>query len=97
MELSSKVSLAVLRQPILPPFDLLDEPVFVQFNQPTVHFLHVIDMGTELSAGASGSIAPELTETLEEEAKSALDDAANRPRRQGSATTETLVRAIHTR
>nr|WP_309138781.1 universal stress protein [Haloterrigena gelatinilytica] len=49
----------------------------------TVHFLHVIDVGTEMSAGASGSIAPQLTETLEEEAESALDDAANRAEEAG--------------
>ncbi|MDF9746697.1 universal stress protein [Natrinema salsiterrestre] len=44
----------------------------------TVHFLHVVDVGTEMSAGASGSIAPQLTETLEDEAESALDDAVSR-------------------
>ncbi|MFD1564923.1 universal stress protein [Haloarchaeobius amylolyticus] len=44
----------------------------------TVHFLHLIDVRTEMSAGASGSIAPQLTETLEEEADSALEEAANR-------------------
>lgn len=49
----------------------------------TVHFLHVIDVGTEMSAGASGSIAPQLTETLEEEAESALDDATNRAEESG--------------
>jgi len=44
----------------------------------TVHFIHVMDVGTEMSAGASGSIAPQLTETLEDEAESALEEAANR-------------------
>ncbi|WP_226040346.1 universal stress protein [Natrinema sp. DC36] len=44
----------------------------------TVHFLNVVDVGTEMSASASGSIAPQLTETLEKEAESALNDAVNR-------------------
>lgn len=41
----------------------------------TVHFLHVIDVGTEMSASGLGTIAPELTETLEQEGETALDDA----------------------
>lgn len=41
----------------------------------TVHFLHVIDIGTEMSAGGVGTIADELTETLEQEAHEALDSA----------------------
>lgn len=41
----------------------------------TVHFLHVIDVGTEMSASAVGTIANELTETLEQEADEALADA----------------------
>ncbi|ELZ16723.1 UspA domain-containing protein [Haloterrigena salina JCM 13891] len=49
----------------------------------TVHFLHVIDVSTEMSAGASGSIAPQLTETLEDEAESALDEATSRAERAG--------------
>ncbi|WP_226041600.1 universal stress protein [Natrinema sp. DC36] len=44
----------------------------------TVHFLHVVDVGTEMSASASGNIASQLTEMLEEEAESALDDAVSR-------------------
>ncbi|WP_226007863.1 universal stress protein [Natrinema salinisoli] len=51
----------------------------------TVHFLHVVDVGTEMSASASGSIAPQLTETLEDEAESALDDAASRAEETGIA------------
>lgn len=49
----------------------------------TVHFLHVIDLGTEMSAGGSGSIAPQLMETLKEEGEAALDDAANRAEEAG--------------
>ena len=41
----------------------------------TVHFLHVVDVGTEMSASGVGTIADELTETLEQEADNALDQA----------------------
>lgn len=43
-----------------------------------VHFLHVVDVGTEMSAGGVGTIADELTETLEEVAEEALDEAESR-------------------
>lgn len=36
-----------------------------------------------MSASASGSIAPQLTETLEKEADSAIDDAVNRTEEAG--------------
>ncbi|WP_311136851.1 universal stress protein [Natronosalvus rutilus] len=42
----------------------------------TVHFLHVIDAGTEMAA--SGSIAPELTETLDQEASEILETASRK-------------------
>lgn len=45
-------------------------------DEATVHFLHVIDVGTEMSASGVGTIADELTETLEQEADEALDSAA---------------------
>lgn len=35
-------------------------------------------MGTEMSASGIGTIAPELTETLEQEGENALDTAANK-------------------
>lgn len=44
----------------------------------TVHFLHVIDVGTEMSASGVGTIADELTETLKGEAEDALDEAVAR-------------------
>ncbi|WP_265112264.1 universal stress protein [Halosolutus halophilus] len=56
----------------------------------TVHFLHVIDVGTEMSAGASGMIAPEITETLEEEADTVLDDAVNRAEEAGVTYNRTI-------
>lgn len=44
-------------------------------HDAAVHLLHVIDVGTEMSASGVGTIADELTETLEEEANEALDSA----------------------
>lgn len=40
-----------------------------------VHLLHVVDVGTEMSASGVGTIADDLTEALDEEAKAALDQA----------------------
>lgn len=40
-----------------------------------VHFLHVIDIGSEMSASGVGNIADDLTETLTDEAKQVLDAA----------------------
>ncbi|WP_254523615.1 universal stress protein [Natrinema caseinilyticum] len=60
----------------------VDEAIAIADRErTTVHFLSVVDTGTEMSAAASGSIAPQLTETLEEKAESALDEAANRAER----------------
>lgn len=44
----------------------------------TAHLLYVVDVGTEMSASAVGTIADELTETLEREADDALAAAASR-------------------
>lgn len=41
----------------------------------TVHLLHVVDVGTEMSAASVGDIADDLTETLDEEAREAIDQA----------------------
>ncbi|WP_336365289.1 universal stress protein [Halalkalicoccus salilacus] len=40
-----------------------------------VHLLHVVDVGTEMSAAGVGTIADDLTEALDEEAKEALNQA----------------------
>ncbi len=56
----------------------------------TVHFCHVVDEGTEMSAGGSGMIAPEVTETLEEEAESVLDDAEGRAEGAGVTCDRTI-------
>lgn len=41
----------------------------------TVHLLHVVDIGTEMSASGVGEIAGELTETLDDEAREAIEEA----------------------
>jgi nucleotide-binding universal stress UspA family protein len=44
----------------------------------TVHFLHVVDIGVEMSASGVGTIADDLTESLQQQADEALDDAVAR-------------------
>ncbi|WP_224333761.1 universal stress protein [Haloprofundus halobius] len=44
----------------------------------TVHLLHVVDVGTEMSAAASGQVAQQLSDTLEQQADDALDEAVSR-------------------
>lgn len=71
---------------ILVPTDGSDESTAavnhgVEIAEPhdaTVHFLHVIDVGTEMSASGVGTIAPDLTESLTQEAEDVLDAAAAR-------------------
>ncbi len=41
----------------------------------TAHILYVVDVGTEMSASGVGDIADDLSETLDEEAKEALDQS----------------------
>lgn len=55
----------------------------------TVHFLHVVDVGTEMSA--SGTIAPELTETLEQEADDVLDAATVKAEETGVTYERTVL------
>lgn len=49
----------------------------------TVHFLHVVDVGTEMSASAVGNIADDLTTTLEQMATDALDSATTQAEAAG--------------
>jgi nucleotide-binding universal stress UspA family protein len=44
----------------------------------TVHFLHVVDVGTEMSASGVGHVADELTKSLQKMASDALDAATAR-------------------
>ena len=59
-------------------------------HDATVHFLHVIDVGTEMSASGVGSIADDLTETLTEEANRILGAAED----QAEEADVTFERAI---
>lgn len=56
-----------------------------------VHFLHVVDAGTEMSAAAVGDIADDLSDTLEEEAVEALDAAEERADDAGVASERTIL------
>lgn len=55
-----------------------------------VHFLNVVDVGTEMSAAGVGTIADELTETFEDVAREALDDAMERADRAGVSAERTV-------
>ncbi|WP_276256934.1 universal stress protein [Halomontanus rarus] len=55
----------------------------------TVHFLHVVDVGTEMSA--PGTVAPELAETLEQEADDVLDAAAAQAEETGVTYERTVL------
>ncbi|GAA0196274.1 universal stress protein [Halobacterium noricense] len=44
----------------------------------TIHFLNVVDVGTEMSASGVGHIADELSKSLEQMADDALTDAESR-------------------
>lgn len=57
----------------------------------TVHFLHVVDLGTEMSSSAVGNIADELSESLEETATQALDAAAQRAEEAGVEADRTIL------
>lgn len=57
----------------------------------TVHLLHVIDVGTEMSASGLGTIAPELTETLEQEGNDALESAQERAETAGVQHERTIL------
>lgn len=57
----------------------------------TVHFLYVVDIGTEMSASAVGTIADELTETLSEAADHTLDEATAQADEVG-ATSKRVMR-----
>lgn len=51
--------------------------------EATVHFLHVVDVGVEMSASGVRTIADDLQETLEDVAEDALDAAESKAREVG--------------
>lgn len=55
----------------------------------TVHFLYVIDVGTEMSA--PGNVAPELTKTLEQEASDVLGRAEAQAEDAGITAERTVL------
>jgi nucleotide-binding universal stress UspA family protein len=60
----------------------------------TVHLLHVVDVGIEMSAAGVGTVAGELTETLEGMAEEALDAAESRAEDAGVACERTVLEGI---
>jgi nucleotide-binding universal stress UspA family protein len=60
----------------------------------TVHFLNVVDIGTEMSASGVGTIAEELTETFEAVADRALGDAKARAEDAGVPHERTVVEGL---
>lgn len=57
----------------------------------TVHFLYVVDAGTEMSASAVGNIADELSETLDKMATDLLDSATTRAEDDGVPYERTVL------
>lgn len=47
-------------------------------HDATVRLLHVVDVGTEMSASGVGDIADQMTDTLDDEASNILDAAEDR-------------------
>lgn len=58
----------------------------------TVHFLHVIDVGTEMAA--PGNVAPDLTATLEQEADEVLDKATAKADGVGVAYNRVVIEGV---
>lgn len=59
-----------------------------------VHFLNVVDVGTEMSASAVGTVADELTKTFEDVAEKALDEATARAEDAGVAYERTVLEGV---
>jgi len=62
--------------------------------EATVHCCHVVDVGTEMSASAEGTIATQLTDTLDEVATEALDDAESRAAEAGVQTERVALEGV---
>jgi nucleotide-binding universal stress UspA family protein len=56
-----------------------------------VHLLHVVDVGTEMSASAVGDIADDLSDTLDEEAKEAIEEAEKMADEAGVTSTQAVL------
>lgn len=60
----------------------------------TVHFLYVVDVVTEMSASGVGTIADELTKTLNERADQTLDEATARADEAGVTSKRVTLEGI---
>jgi len=73
----------------------VDQAVAVADNfGATVHLLHVVDIGMEMSGSAEGAIANQLTDTLDEVATEALDGAESRAAEVGVPTERVALEGV---
>jgi nucleotide-binding universal stress UspA family protein len=63
-------------------------------HDATVRFLHVVDVGTEMSAAGVGTVAEELTESLQQRADEALGDALDRADDAGVTAERTTLEGV---
>lgn len=62
--------------------------------ESTLHCCHVVDVGTQMSASAEGTIAPQLADTLDEMATEALDTAKSRAEEAGVSTERVALEGV---
>lgn len=60
----------------------------------TVHLLHVVDVGVEMSASGVGAVADDLTESLEDVAEDALSAAESRAKAAGVAHEREILEGV---
>ena len=73
----------------------VDQAVAVADNfGATVHLLHVVDIGMEMSGSAEGGIASQLTDSLDEVATEALDGAESRADEAGVPTDRVALEGV---
>ena len=62
--------------------------------EATLHCCHVVDIGTEMSASAEGTIATQLTDSLDKVATDALDAAESRADEAGVPTERVALEGV---
>jgi len=73
----------------------VDQAVAVADNfESTLHCCHVVDIGTQMSASAEGTIATALTDSLDKVATEALDDAESRADEAGVPTERVALEGV---
>lgn len=60
----------------------------------TVHLLHVVNIETEMGASGVGTIADDLTDVLDEEARAALDRAEEMTEEAGVASERAVLEGV---